>query len=225
MILDVYFYPPKVSYPINHRTLADLEAIKYGENYMTEMIIGMFVLFTIFCRPNILATQNYFLEVLYIIPRTFIHQDLLHLMFNSLTFYPVGKLLSAEIGPFHLLAFLIVSNIFSYLLARIIELHLHSAIFYSMIGASGAIFAILAKYFTNRFMIFKVFWINLTGYEHGIYSILISILLLLTDLIPYVSHSGHLSGIVFGIFAWDLSIKAWKFRDLIHKKMTNSQIN
>lgn len=218
ILLDIICYPPKAPSPISHRTLTDLEPFEYKECYITEIIIGIFMILTICCRPNILFTENIFLEVIYTIPLTFIHLDPIHLLLNSALFYFSGKRISTKIGPFHLLGFIVVSNMFSSIFAKILELHLRSKFYYSIVGSTEAILAIMEYFGDIEILIFSI---RTTGIEYLLYCLSLSIFLLLT--VPAdtrISFSGITSGILFGIISWRLSIKAWKFKDVIHKTMT-----
>ena len=217
-LLDIFFYPRKAFYATKNQPLLVTEPFEYGKNYCIEAIICTFIIFTIFCKPRILETKYMFLEVLYTIPRTFVHSGPSHLINNSIVFYSFGKIVSAEIGPFHLLGFMIVSNIFSSLFAKILELHMHLNTTYSMIGASGGILAVISYYFYRQDIKINLLYIKLTGHEFGIFYILISILFILTNLESSISHSGHLFGIIYGILFWQLSIKIWQLRDVIQKK-------
>lgn len=231
MLLDIYFYPPKVPSPMNHRTFAGIETFKYGNNYMTETIIVIFGFLSLLNHSHpispSLISQNVFLQVLYLIPKAFILGLPFELLIESLIFYRFGKRLSNEIGPFHLLAFFLVSSIFSYMLADIVESHLGTYEYLYLVnhyyclwgGAYGPIAAILAKYFMDADIGFNVYGLSLTGHEYGIYIILLAILF---RSIGFRILDLEFSGICFGFFTWNLSIRIWKLRDELHKRLSKS---
>lgn len=179
----------------------------YKDCYITEIIIGAFALCTVFSetllrlllyRYNLISDIRF---VLFYIVTTFIHFDLTHFLVNSVTFYPLGKRLVKTIGPFYLLAFLMISSIFTSILAIILEIHVYKSTFKS-IGASGFIASLLGFFKNEKFG-------RITGFELIIYYILLSICLLPfsdLNLVLNISHSGHLAGLIVGLLLTDL----WK---------------
>lgn len=173
---------------------------EYKDCYITEIIIGAFALGTIFSktllrfnfyRVNIISEIRI---VIFHIVRTFMHKELPHFLGNSLTFYPLGKRLAKTIGPFYLLAFIMISGMFSSILSQILEIHVYNVPFDS-IGASGFIASLLGFFKYDKFG-------RITGFELIIYYIILSICLLPfadLDLGMKICHSGHLGGLIVGL--------------------------
>lgn len=227
MVLDVIVYRPQTILPLKHRTIRDIGTVTYGKNYMAEIVITICavatfapsvsnLIYTI--RDNSGLYENGFLIAADYFLRIFIHEDIIHLLFNGLCIYYWGKKISSEIGPFHFLAFFLVSGLFSGLGANILFAYLQLTLI-SGIGASGAGFALFAKYIFEKGIIYKFKFIPVSGHEYMIYTILLCTVLILTRIIPRISHEAHLSGFIFGIFCWSVSIELWKLRDKIHRKL------
>ena len=179
---------------------------EYTDCYITEIIIGAFALGTIFSktllrfnfyRVNIISEIRI---VLFHNLRTFMHNGLPHFLVNSLTFYPLGKRLAKTIGPFYLLAFIMISGMFSSILSQILEIHVYNDRIDS-IGASGFIASLLGFVKYDKFG-------RITGFELLIYYIILSICLLPFAGGMNICHSGHLGGLIVGLLLTDL----WKYK-------------
>lgn len=214
MFLDIIFYPPLLGIsPVKHRSLLDQESYKYGNHYMVEAIILFLIIFS--CFPSHFPySSNCFLDVIFSIPHALIHLDLLQLIFNSLSIYFIGKIIAAKIGPFHFLAFFLVAMLFSTIFTKVMLLHLKGVNLFYPMGASGAVGAVITKYFSDYQNNYRVLSIQLTGYEYLIYCILIFFVLLLN----LFNYSVYLTGLLFGILFWDFSIWIWKYREIMSKK-------
>lgn len=219
LILDVFFYRPQTILPIGHRTIRTSESVVYGKNYMAEIIIILCFAatyipsvrnFVDYYNDNIfLIAPNYFLKI-------FIHSDIVHIIMNSSCIYLWGRNISNEIGPFHFLAFFIVSGLIAKVGANILYIHTRTQ-FITGIGASGVIFALFAKKLFIEGIIYEFIFFPVSGHEFLFFTILICSVLVLTRLVDFISHEGHLSGFIFGIFFWSVSAKLWTLRERLHK--------
>lgn len=226
VILDVLFYPPKDNYPINHIIINLSDAAPaYGKNYSAEFLIIFCVIATL--SPSLksigsLPASN-FVEsgLLYfadLILRIFIHSGIIHLALNCLSIYRLGKKLSQEIGPCHFICFFLVAGILSEMLENILYTHIYSIVIKGT-GASGIVFALLARYLFIDGMRFKMNFFTVTSHEFVVYSIVLSIFFILSGLLSSILHISHLSGLIFGMFFWDLSEQLWKLRNPIYKRL------
>lgn len=229
LICDTYFYPPKPS-PINHRNINFYESPEYGKSYIAEVLV-LICIFTTFSPPvqSFLSntSDNFFassaLFVCKSVLRMFIHIDIVHLFFNCLFLYKVGKELASKIGTFHFLSFFLTAGLLSEIFDNVFTTHSYLSNSYMGLGASGINLALLSKYFFDEGSIFKLHLFPVTGHEFMILSIFLDIFFHLTMLLPVVSHSAHLAGTIFGIFFWEYSDKIWTLRNIISKRLLSSK--
>lgn len=229
LICDAFFYPPKPS-PLNHRTINFYESPEYEKSYIAEILI-LICIFTTFSPPVhsllLITSDNFFVSsALFVcksVLRMFIHIGIVHLFFNCLFLYNVGKKLASEIGTFHFLSFFLTAGLLSEILDNVFTTHSYLSNSYMGFGASGINFALLSRYFFNEGSIFKLHFFPVTGHEFMILSIFLDIFFHLTMLLPIVSHSAHLAGSIFGIFFWEYSDKIWTFRHIMSKRLLSNK--
>ena len=132
----------------------------------------------------------------------FLHGDILHLLLNMLVFFFVADDFERAIGSSRFLFFYIISGIFS----GIFHVFLNSASYIPTIGASGAIFGVLAAY-AALFPFRKV--IAFFGFIPVPLPAIIFVLLMIFMETVYtifgggfsnVAHSAHLGGFISGVF-------------------------
>ena len=230
MILDVIVYPPLLPSPISHRAINISESNVYGENYIVEVLIVAFILTTYSASDLFIVRdwssgvyENIFIIMADYLIRIFLHGDILHLLLNSLSIYFLGKSISKEIGPFHFVAFFIVSGLVSKVGSSIIWAHTRFAVVQG-IGASGAIFALSTKYLFVEGYRHRLFCFSLSGHESMVFIISLCVFLILTNLIRRISHEGHLCGYIFGLIFWEISEMIWKFKNTMYKKLNIQRI-
>lgn len=223
VILDAFFYPPKNMYPLNHRTINSSDAPVYGNNYAAEVLIILCVVATLLSLLNVIywPSSNFIessiLHFVELILRIFIHADIIHLVFNSLSIYGFGKKLSVQVGPCHFVCFFLVAGILAQLLESIFNAHIYGHKIIG-IGASGVVYALLGRYLFIEGITFKMWCFQVTSHEFVVYSVVLSIFSILSGLLRTIGHTNHLAGLIIGMFFWDISNRLWEFRGPVHKR-------
>ena len=146
----------------------------------------------------------------------FIHGGLLHIIFNMLVLWIVGKDLELEWGKNNFLTFYFICGVGAGLVTVIIN----TQSFIPVVGASGAIYGVLVAYgftYPNRIV-----------YLYGLFPLQVKYLVLGLGLIAFfaslststsnISHITHLSGMLIGITYIFLKYK-WKNIHLWYIKM------
>ena len=146
----------------------------------------------------------------------FIHGGLLHIIFNMLVLWIVGKDLELEWGKNNFLTFYFICGVGAGLVTVIIN----TQSFIPVVGASGAIYGVLVAYgftYPNRIV-----------YLYGLFPLQVKYLVLGLGLIAFfaslststsnISHITHLSGMLIGITYIFLKYK-WKYIYLWYIKM------
>jgi len=131
----------------------------------------------------------------------FLHGSIMHLLLNMLVFFFVGDDCERSIGSSRFLAFYLTSGIFSGLFYA----YLNSASYTPTIGASGAIFGILAAYavlfpFRRVIAFFGFIPIPLPAILFVFLLVFLETTYAISGGLPYVAHTAHLGGFVSGVF-------------------------
>ena len=131
----------------------------------------------------------------------FLHGDILHLLLNMLVFLFVGYDCERAIGSSRFLTFYLLSGIF----AGLFHAFLDSASYSPTIGASGAIFGVLAAYaalfpFRKVIAFFGFIPIPLPAIIFVFLLIVVETAYFVSGGLPYVAHSAHLGGFISGVF-------------------------
>lgn len=138
----------------------------------------------------------------------FAHASIHHLGFNMLGLFIFGVTVERFLGIKRYLSLYILSGIGSGLFHIVVT----GVSDIPMVGASGAVFAILTAYAIkfpeSRILIFPIMYPIKAIYAVGGF-ILISIVAGLTGFMPGIAHFGHLGGILFG----GLMMYLWMRRD------------
>lgn len=133
----------------------------------------------------------------------FLHYGIIHLAFNMYVLWIFGRYLERDLGPARFLTLYLIcglgGNVATYLFA--------SPVGFSA-GASGSIFGLFgAVLLINR---------KLSRDNSGIY-VLLGLNLVITFMVPNISITGHLGGLVTGLaLGWALSAAPRESRNLIH---------
>ena len=133
----------------------------------------------------------------------FLHYGIVHLAFNMYILWIFGRYLERDLGPSRFLALYLIcglgGNVATYLFAAPVSF---SA------GASGCIFGLFgAVVLINR---------KLSRDNSGLY-VLLGLNLAITFLVPNISITGHIGGLVTGLaLGWALSAAPRESRNLIH---------
>lgn len=131
----------------------------------------------------------------------FLHGSIMHLLLNMLVFFFVGDDCERAIGSSRFLAFYLTSGVFSGLFYA----YLNSASYTPTIGASGAIFGILAAYavlfpFRRVIAFFGFIPIPLPAILFVFLLVFMETTYAVSGGLPYVAHMAHLGGFVSGVF-------------------------
>jgi len=133
----------------------------------------------------------------------FLHDpfNIMHLLLNMLVFFFVGDDCERSIGSARFLAFYLTSGIFSGLFYT----YLNSASYTPTIGASGAIFGILAAYavlfpFRRVVAFFGFIPIPLPAIIFVFLLVFMETTYAISGGLPYVAHTAHLGGFISGVF-------------------------
>lgn len=133
----------------------------------------------------------------------FLHDpfNILHLVLNMLVFFFVGDDCERAIGSSRFLAFYLVSGVFS----GIFHTYLNSMSNVPTIGASGAIFGVLAAYavlfpFRRVIAFFGFIPIPLPAIIFVFLLVFMETTYAVSGGLPYVAHTAHLGGFISGVF-------------------------
>jgi len=133
----------------------------------------------------------------------FLHDpfNIIHLLLNMLVFFFVGDDCERAIGSSRFLAFYLTSGIFSGLFYT----YINSASYTPTIGASGAIFGILAAYavlfpFRRVIAFFGFIPIPLPAIIFVFLLVFMETTYAVSGGLPYVAHTAHLGGFISGVF-------------------------
>ena len=133
----------------------------------------------------------------------FLHDpfNILHLILNMLVFLFVGDDCERSIGSSRFLAFYLISGIS----AGLFHAYLNSTSIVPTIGASGAIFGILAVYailfpFRRVIAFFGFIPIPLPAILFVFLLVFMETTYAISGGVPYVAHTAHLGGFISGVF-------------------------
>jgi membrane associated rhomboid family serine protease len=131
----------------------------------------------------------------------FLHGDILHLLLNMLVFFFFGDDCEQAIGSSRFLAFYLVSGV----LAGLFHAYLNSMSSVPTIGASGAIFGVLAAYailfpFRRVIAFFGFIPIPLPAIVFVFLLVFMETTYAVSGGLPYVAHTAHLGGFISGVF-------------------------
>ena len=131
----------------------------------------------------------------------FLHGSIIHLILNMLVLLFVGDDCERSIGSSRFLAFYLTSGIFSGLFYT----YINSASYTPTIGASGAIFGILAAYavlfpFRRVIAFFGFIPIPLPAIIFVFLLVFMETTYAVSGGLPYVAHTAHLGGFISGVF-------------------------
>jgi len=195
-----------------------MERVVRGERCLASKILGityllittnLFIYFLELQNPDYyiwnfglipaLVVQGEYLHTL--LTSMFLHGDILHLLLNMLVFLFVGYDCERAIGSSRFLAFYLLSGI----VAGLFHAFLDSASYTPTIGASGAIFGILAAYatlfpFRRVIAFFGFIPIPLPAIIFVFLLIVMETAYFVSGGLPYVAHSAHLGGFISGVF-------------------------
>ena len=130
----------------------------------------------------------------------FLHGDILHLILNMLVFFFFGDDCERSIGSSRFLAFYLLSGIF----AGLFHSCVNSTIGDPTIGASGAIFGVLAAYailfpFRRVIAFFGFIPIPLPAILFAFLLVFMETIYAVSGGVPYVAHTAHLGGFISGV--------------------------
>ena len=131
----------------------------------------------------------------------FLHGGFLHLLLNMLMFLFVGDDCERSIGSSRFLAFYLISGVS----AGLFHAYLNSMSLVPTIGASGAIFGILAVYavlfpFRRVIAFFGFIPIPLPAILFVSLLVFMETTYVFSGGVPYVAHTAHLGGFISGVF-------------------------
>ena len=199
-------------------------ALPNGVKILLIINIIVFILIEISGQRNILfqlfglvpRSVIYEYKIWQICTYLFIHGGLLHIIFNMLVLWIIGKDLELEWGKNNFLTFYFICGVGAGLITVIIN----TQSFIPVVGASGAIYGVLVAYgftYPNRIV-----------YLYGLFPLQVKYLVLGLGLIAFfaslststsnISHITHLSGMLIGITYIFLKYK-WKYIYLWYIKM------
>jgi len=137
-------------------------------------------------------------DLLNLVSYMLLHGDLPHLLVNSFALWGTGTIVEKELGSPYFLLLYIASGIASALGHIIINPISETP----LVGASGAIFGILAILFLlmpYKFTMLLI--IPLPSVIVGILVIAMEISAFLYNKDPYIAHDAHITGFIFGLFS------------------------
>lgn len=131
----------------------------------------------------------------------FLHGSISHLILNMLVFFFFGDDCERAIGSSRFLAFYLLSGIF----AGLFHSYLNSTSYIPTIGASGAIFGVLAAYailfpFRRVIAFFGFIPIPLPAIIFVFLLVFMETTYVVSGGLPYVAHTAHLGGFISGVF-------------------------
>jgi membrane associated rhomboid family serine protease len=195
-----------------------MERVVRGERCLASKILGityllittnLFIYFLELQNPDYyiwnfglipaLVVQGEYLHTL--LTSMFLHGDILHLLLNMLVFLFVGYDCERAIGSSRFLAFYLLSGI----VAGLFHAFLDSASYTPTIGASGAIFGVLAAYatlfpFRRVIAFFGFIPIPLPAIIFVFLLVVMETAYFVSGGLPYVAHTAHLGGFISGVF-------------------------
>nr|WP_142040289.1 rhomboid family intramembrane serine protease [Stackebrandtia endophytica] len=132
----------------------------------------------------------------------FLHYGIIHLAFNMYVLWIFGRFLERDLGPARFLALYLVCGI-----GGNVATYLFAAEYGFSAGASGSIFGLFgAVLLINR---------KLSRDNSGIY-VLLGLNLVITFMVPNISITGHLGGLVTGLaLGWALSAAPKESRNMV----------
>jgi len=131
----------------------------------------------------------------------FLHGGITHLVLNMLVFFFFGDDCERAIGSSRFLAFYLVTGVF----AGLFHSYLNSTSQDPTIGASGAIFGVLAAYavlfpFRRVIAFFGFIPIPLPAILFVFLLVFMETTYVISGGLPYVAHTAHLGGFISGVF-------------------------
>jgi len=131
----------------------------------------------------------------------FLHGSIIHLILNMLVLLFVGDDCERSIGSARFLAFYLISGIF----AGLFHSYLNIGSYVPTIGASGAIFGVLAAYavlfpFRRVIAFFGFIPIPLPAIVFVFLLVFMETTYAVSGGLPYVAHTAHLGGFISGVF-------------------------
>jgi len=131
----------------------------------------------------------------------FLHASVIHLILNMLVLLFIGDDCERSIGSSRFLAFYLISGIFS----GLFHAYLNSASYDPTIGASGAIFGVLAAYavlfpFRRVIAFFGFIPIPLPAIVFVVLLVFMETIYAVSGELPYIAHTAHLGGFISGVF-------------------------
>ena len=132
------------------------------------------------------------------LPSMFLHGSILHIMFNMIALWSLGTPMETTLGS-HRFAWLYGVSGMGGALAVLLW-HFVDPMPNPTVGASGAIFGLLgalAVFYPNSLMLF--FFIPMKARTVVVVVLALSIVLMITDALPGLSHTGHIGGLIAGL--------------------------
>ena len=131
----------------------------------------------------------------------FLHADILHLGMNMLFLLITGDGCERAMGSFRFLVFYLACGV----LSGLFHTYLNSMSGIATIGASGAIFGVLAAFavlFPFRWLIslFGLIPVPLPAIVFVFFTILIETAYVASGVVDYVAHTAHVGGFLAGVF-------------------------
>jgi len=136
-----------------------------------------------------------------LITSLFLHADILHLGMNMLFLLITGDGCERAMGSFRFLVFYLACGV----LSGLFHTYLNSMSGIATIGASGAIFGVLAAFailFPFRWLIslFGLIPVPLPAIVFVFFTILIETAYVASGVVDYVAHTAHVGGFLAGVF-------------------------
>lgn len=140
-------------------------------------------------------------NLLSLITSMFLHADIIHLALNMLFLFVSGDAVERELGNSRFLAFYLICGV----IAGLFHSYLNSTSSIPAIGASGAIFGVLAAFailFPFRWLLklFGFIPIPLPAILFVFITILIETAYVSSGIIESVAHTAHVGGFLAGVF-------------------------
>ncbi|MFP3952483.1 MAG: rhomboid family intramembrane serine protease [Candidatus Bathyarchaeia archaeon] len=151
-------------------------------------------------------------DTLNLLSYMFLHSDLSHLLVNSLALWGIGIIVEREINSPYFLLLYIASGVVS----GLGHVALNPSSNVPLVGASGAIFGILAILFLlmpYKFTMLLI--IPLPSVIVGLIMVAMELSAFLYRRDPYIAHDAHLTGFIFGCLSSFIIDHKKAFRGLI----------
>jgi len=193
------------------------------------ILINVIVFFIEVFYNKELIVQNYgisFKKLFYLkdyktlITYMFLHANFTHLFFNMLYLWMFGNNIEDKLGAFKFLLFYILGGI----VAAILQLLFISDVDINLIGASGAVSAVLGAYLklypTAPILIFFIF-IGLTyvpAFVFIIFWFIFNLLNLFFNFYSNVAYLAHVVGFIFGFLSIDIFKNFFYFKTKRRRK-------